>query len=75
MLAVLAEDAAFVAEVDALLADVEALLADVLAADADAAAAVADEPALALSTIKSHFALSVLVLIGCAPLDVCEVFA
>jgi hypothetical protein len=73
--AVLAEAAAFVAEVDAPLADVDALLADVLAAEAEDAAAVADAPALALSTIRSHLALSALVLIGCEPVDVCDVLA
>ena len=58
------------------------MLALVLAADAEAAAAVALLVALeaavvadAASTNKSHFALSVLVVSGCEPLDVCAVLA
>ena len=63
------------AELAALVAEVDALLADVAAAEAEAAAAVADAPALALSTIRSHLAESAFVLIGCEPVEVCDVLA
>ena len=76
--AVVAEDAAFVAEVDAALAELAALDAEVDAAEALEAAAVALLAALvaevvaeAASTSSVHLALSVLVLIGCEPLEVC----
>ena len=78
--AVLADDAALVADVDAALAELAALVADVeafdalvAAAEADAAALVADVDAAAASTSSVHLALSVLVLIGCEPVDVCWV--
>jgi hypothetical protein len=71
-------DAAFVADVEALLADVEAALADDAAFDALVAAAEAEEAALlaeveaeAASTSSVHLAASVLVLIGCEPVEVC----
>lgn len=76
--AVVAEDAAFVAEVDAALAELAAFVALVDAAEALEAAAVALLAALvaevvaeAASTSSVHLALSVLVLIGCEPLEVC----
>lgn len=76
--AVVADDAAFVADVDAELAELAALEAEVDAADAlDAAAAaevaalLADVEAEAASTSSVHLALSVFVLIGCEPLEVC----
>lgn len=61
------------ADVDAADADDAALLADVAAADAELAAALALLVADAASTSKSHLALSVLVVSGCDPLDVCDV--
>lgn len=76
--AVLADDAALVADVEAALAELAALVADVEAFDALVAAADAEEAALlaeveaeAASTSSVHLALSVLVLIGCEPLEVC----
>ena len=50
-----------------------AFVALVAAADALAAALVAEVVADAASTSSAHFALSVFVLIGCEPLDVCAV--
>jgi len=75
VLALLAWVLAVLAELAALVADVDALLALVDAAEADAAALVAEVVADALSTIRSHLALSALVLIGCEPEDVWLVFA
>ncbi len=76
--AVVADDAAFVADVDAELAELAAFVALVDAAEALAAAAVAllaalvaDVVAEAASTSSVHLALSVFVLIGCEPLEVC----
>ena len=76
--ALVADVDALLAEVDALEAELEALDADVEAADSLAAAAVAEFAALvadvdadAASTRSVHLALSVLVLIGCDPLEVC----
>ena len=63
------------AELAALLALVDAAEADPAAAVALAAAAVADAAADALSTIRSHLAESVLLLIGVVPLEVCAVLA
>ncbi len=73
MLALLAEVLAADAELDALVAEVDALLAEVDAAEADAAALVADVDAEAASTNSVHLAESVLVLIGCDPVEVCWV--
>jgi hypothetical protein len=76
--AVVADDAALVADVEAALAELAAFVALVDAAEALAAAAVALLAALvaevvaeAASTSSVHLALSVLVLIGCEPLEVC----
>ena len=76
--AVLADDAALVADVEAALAELAAFVALVDAAEALAAAAVALLAALvaevvaeAASTSSVHLALSVFVLIGCEPLEVC----
>ncbi len=75
VLAVLADAAASSAFV--LLVDADDALAVALLAAAVAllAAAVALVVALAASTISAHFALSVLVVSGCDPDDVCAVTA
>jgi len=82
VVAVVALDAALVADVAASLAFVVAVVALDAAAVALEAAAVALAAAAAVevvtvaaSTMRSHFALSVLVVSGCAPEDVCAVFA
>tara|TARA_R110000751_G_scaffold112365_1_gene211238 strand:- start:51 stop:758 length:708 start_codon:yes stop_codon:yes gene_type:complete len=78
--AAVAELAAAVADVDAADALVVAVEAEPLAplaleaaAVALEAAAVADVVALAASTINAHLAASVLLEIGCEPLEVCTV--
>ena len=85
--ALVADVAAFVSDVPAFVSEVAALVADVAAALAlDAAAVALDAAAVALaaaavalvdaaaaSTNNAHFALSVFVLIGVDPLDVCAV--
>ena len=65
-----AELAALDAEVEAADALLAALVADVAAADALEAAADAEVVAEAASTINAHLALSVLVVIGCDPVEV-----
>ena len=67
MVAELADDVALVAE---FVAEVAALVALVAAFVAEVAAADALEVADAASTIRLHFAASVLLEIGCAPLEV-----
>jgi hypothetical protein len=82
VLALLADVAALLSEVAALLSDeaaADALLAEAVALFAELVALVAAALALvvadAASTNKSHFALSVFVVNGNEPDDVCAVFA
>ena len=63
---------AAVALLPAEVAEPAAAVADEAAAVADVAAADALVPAAAASTSSDHLATSVLVLIGCAPLEVCS---
>tara|TARA_R110002110_G_scaffold354821_1_gene564506 strand:+ start:46 stop:426 length:381 start_codon:yes stop_codon:yes gene_type:complete len=71
--AAVADDAAAVALLPDVVADDALAVALLAAAVADDAAAVALVVALAASTISAHLALSVLVVKGCDPLDVCAV--
>jgi hypothetical protein len=64
---------ALLADVDAALAEEAALVALVEAALALEAAALAEAVAEAASTRSDHLAASALVVIGCAPVDVCPV--
>ena len=70
---VVADDALAVALLPDVVADDALAVALLAAAVADDAAAVALVVALAASTINDHFALSVLVVNGCDPDDVCAV--
>jgi hypothetical protein len=67
------DPAASVAELAAAVAELAAAVALLAAAVADVAAAVWLVVADAASTINDHFALSVFVVSGCDPLDVCAV--
>jgi len=71
--AAVADDAAAVALLPDVVADDAAAVALLAAAVADVAAAVWLVVADAASTINDHFALSVLVVSGCDPDDVCAV--